>query len=140
MSDRNLTVVPLATQEIDGITIQGDAFGALLSTLAVQPKVLRTDVVMSAKVGDETRAYLVEVHEVPGPDGESQQVYACTCPAFKYHELPYAEDIEDDVPAGLAAIGTCKHGRSVEIADRSTDARDDGQGGLDAFADDEGTR
>lgn len=133
MSDRRLEVVPLNDKEIDGVIVEGDAFGELIGALGIAPNVLRTDVVKSAKAGDETRGYLVQVHEVPGPDGEVQRIYACTCPAFKYHQLPYPDDIRDDVPDGLADIGTCKHGDVSKVKDRSEPDREDGQGSFDEF-------
>ena len=131
-SDRNLTVARMPDEHIDGVEVHGDAFGELLSELGIAPKIERSVVVTSAKAGDETRAYIVNVHELPASEG-SQRVYACTCPAFKFQELPYAGDIEDDVEAGLAAIGTCKHGKKVRVRDRRTECRDDGQGSFDVF-------
>lgn len=134
MSARTLTVARLVEDYIDGIEIEGDPFGDLLTALGVAPKIERTEVVTSAKPGDETRAYIVRVHTVPGTDGTTR-VYACTCPGFRFHELPDIEEIENDVEAGLESIGRCKHGDEVTIADRTTDDCETAQQGFEAFSD-----
>jgi hypothetical protein len=80
MTDRNLTVARLVTDHINGITVEGDAFGDLLDSLGVVPKVERRAIVRSEKPGDpETRAYIVSAHRVPGTDGTTR-VYSCTSP------------------------------------------------------------
>lgn len=133
MNNRNLTIARLVEDHIDGVEIEGDAFGDLLSSLGVVPKIERTVVVTSSEAGGETRAYLVEIHTVPGTDGTAR-VYACTCPAFRFHELPEPSEIEADPEAGFESIGTCKHGEKVAIADRSTETREADQQGFDTFA------
>lgn len=69
---------------------------------------------------------------------EQIDVVSCTCPSFKYNELPYAKDVKSG-EASLHAIGRCKHGDRALRADRSTDERRRDQGGLDDFAVDEQT-
>ena len=135
MSDRNLTVARLVEDHIDGLEIEGDAFGELLSELGVAPKVEKRAVVTSEKPGDsETRAYIVAVHAVPGTDGTTR-VYSCTCGAFKFHELlSNVEEIRDNPEAGFESIGRCKHGDAVAVADRTTEDREAGQQGFDAFS------
>lgn len=137
MSARNLAVCRFVEDHIDGIDIEGGAFGDLLADLGVASKIERTAIVTSAKSGDETRAYIVRVHTVPGTDGTTR-VYECTCGAFKFHELlPHVEDIEDDPEAGFESIGRCKHGDAVAFEDRTTEDREAGQQGFDAFAEPE---
>jgi hypothetical protein len=101
MSSRYLTVARLVEDEIGGIEIEGDAFGDLLDSLGIVPKVEQRAIVMSARHGsDDTRAYIVSVHTVPGADGTTQ-VYACTCTGFKFHQLyEHREEIHDDPEAG----------------------------------------
>ena len=132
MSD--LTVAPLTGDhaEVAGIEIHGDAFGSLLESLGVAAKTVETYAVTSQTVGEQPHAYVVEVHELPTPDGEMRRKYACTCPAYKYHELPYPEDV-DDTPEALADIDPCKHAEAVRVADRSTSDRGDGQQGFETF-------
>jgi hypothetical protein len=128
MSDSRLTVAPLTGDhdEAVGIEVHGDAFGDLLDAWDIRDKTVKTYAVTSHAPGEQPRAYVVEVHELPGPDGETQRKYACTCPAYKYHELPYAEDV-DSPPEALADIGPCKHAAAVRVADRSAEDRPDGQ-------------
>lgn len=135
MSDRNLTVARLVTGHIDGIEVEGDAFGDLLADLGVAPKIEDQYVVTSSEPGDpETRAYIVPVHTVPGTNGTTT-VHACTRPGFKFHELlPHVEEIENDVGTGFESIGRCKHGDRVAIEDRTAEDREDGQQGFDAFS------
>jgi hypothetical protein len=98
MSRRNLTIARLAEDEIESIEIE-DAFGDLLDSLDIAPKVERRAIVTSAQHGDDTRAYIVSVHTVPGANGTTQ-VYACTCPGFKFHQLyEHREEIRADPPA-----------------------------------------
>jgi hypothetical protein len=96
-TDRNLTVARLVEDHINGIEVEGDAFGDLLDSLGVAPEVEQRAVVTSEKAGDpETRAYIVSVHSVPGTD-DTTRVYSCTCGAFKFHELlSNVEDIRSD--------------------------------------------
>jgi hypothetical protein len=57
MTDRNLTVARLVTEHIDGITVEGDAFGDLLDSLGIAEKIEQRYVVRSEKAGDpDTRA------------------------------------------------------------------------------------
>jgi hypothetical protein len=87
VSTRTLTVARLVEDHIDGITVEGDAFGDLLADLDVAPTVEHRAIVRSEKAGDpETRAYIVSTHRVPGTD-DTTRVYSCTCGAFKFHEL-----------------------------------------------------
>lgn len=136
MSGQNLTVARLVEDHIDGITVEGDAFGDLIYSLGVAPKVEQRAIVRSEKAGDpETRAYIVSAHRVPATD-DTTHVYSCTCGAFKFHELqPHVEDIRSDPEAGFESIGRCKHGDAVAVADRTTTDREAGQQGFDAFAD-----
>jgi hypothetical protein len=135
VSDRNLTVARLVTDHIDGITVEGDAFGDLLSELGIAPKVERRATVTSEKPGDnDTRTYIVSVHVVPGTDGTTR-VYACTCGAFKFHELlSNVEEIRDDPEAGFESVGRCKHGDAVAVEDRTAEDREAGQQGFGAFS------
>jgi hypothetical protein len=141
MTDRNLTVVRLVTEHIDGIEVEGDAFGDLLDSLGIAPKVERRAIVRSEKPGDpDTRAYLVSVHTVPSTDGTTQ-IHACTCGAFKFHELqPHVEDIRNDPEAGFESVGRCKHGNAIVVADRTAEDREAGQQGFDAFSNTENNR
>jgi hypothetical protein len=134
VSDRNLTVARLVTDHIDGITVEGDAFGDLLDSLGIAPKVERRATVTSEKPGDpDTRAYLVSVHTVPSTDGTTT-IHACTCGAFKFHELqPHVEDIRNDPEAGFESVGRCKHGDAVAVEDRTAEDRETGQQGFGAF-------
>lgn len=138
MTDRNLSVARLVEDHIDGITVEGSAFADLLDSLGIAPKVESRHVVRSEKPGDpETRAYIVSVHTAPGTDGTTR-VHACTCGAFKFHELlSHREEIEADPEAGLEAVGRCKHGDAVAVKDRTAEDREDGQQGFDAFVDPE---
>jgi hypothetical protein len=135
MSERNLTVARLADDEIESVEIEGDAFGDLLDSLDIAPKVEKRAIVTSAKNGDDdTRAYIVSVHTVPGTDGTAQ-VYACTCPGFKFHQvLSNADEIRGDPEAGFERVGRCKHGDAVAVEDRTADDREDGQQGFGAFS------
>jgi hypothetical protein len=133
MSARTLTVTRLVEDHIDGIEIEGDAFGDLLDRLGVAPKVERREAVTSAEPGDETRTYIVSVHTVPGTDGTTQ-VYACTCGAFKFHELPKPGEMRGDIEAGFENIGRCKHGDEIAVKDRTTEDRETGQQGFERFA------
>ena len=135
MSDRTLTVARLVKDEINGIEIEGDAFGELLDSLGIMPKIERRAVVTSEQHGDpEARAYIVSAHVVPGRD-DTTRVYACTCPAFWFHELqPHVEDIRSDPEAGFEAVGRCKHGDAVAFQDRTADDRDTDQQGFGAFS------
>jgi hypothetical protein len=135
MTDRNLTVARLVEDHIDAIEVEGDAFGDLLDSVGIAPKIERRAVVTSEKPGDpETRAYIVSVHIVPSTDNTTR-VYACTCPAFRFHELqPHVEDIRSDPEAGFEAVGRCKHGDAVAVEDRTTDDRETGQQGFEAFS------
>ena len=139
MSDRNLTVARLVEDEIESFAIEGDAFGDLLSELGIAPKVEKRAIVTSSKPGDDdTRAYIVSVHTVPGTDGTTQ-VYACTCSGFKFHQLlSRADEIRADPEAGFERLGRCKHGNEVAVADRTTEDREAGQQGFAAFANPEG--
>ena len=65
--------------------------------------------------------------------GEEIHVVSCTCPSFKYIQLPYAKDVKSG-DASLPAIGRCKHADRALRSDRSTDERRSDQGGLDEFA------
>lgn len=135
MSARNLTVARIVTEHIDGIEVKGSAFSDLLDSLGIAPQVESQHVVTSAKPGDETRAYVVSVHAVPGTDGTTR-VYACSCAAFKFHEvLSHREEIENDPETGFENVGRCKHGDAVAVNDRTTEDREDGQQDFDAFAD-----
>ena len=136
MTDRKLTVARLVEDEIGGLEIEGDAFGDLLDELGIMPKVEKRAIVTSAKPGDDdTRAYIVSVHTVPGADGETQ-VYACTCPGFKFHQLlPHADEVRADPEAGFESFGRCKHGDEVAVADRTTEDHEASQRGFDTFAD-----
>jgi hypothetical protein len=135
MSSRNLTVARLVEDEIESIEI-ADAFGDLLDSLGIAPKVEKRAIVTSAKPGDDdTRAYIVSVHTVPGTDGTTQ-VHACTCAGFKFHQvLSNADEIRADPEAGFECLGRCKHGDAVAVADRTTEDRENDQQGFDAFAD-----
>lgn len=137
MTDQSLTVARLVEDHIDGIEVEGSAFGDLLDSLGIAPKIESQHAVTSAKADDETRAYIVSVHTVPSTDGTTR-VYACSCAAFKFHELlPHREEIEADPEAGLEALGRCKHGDAVAVTDRSAEDREPGQQGFDAFAEDD---
>jgi hypothetical protein len=135
VSDRNLTVARLVTEHIDGIEVEGDAFGDLLDSLGIAPKVERRAIVRSEKAGDpDTRAYIVSVHVVPSTDGTTQ-IHACTCGAFRFHELqPHVEDIRNDPEAGFESVGRCKHTDAVAIEDRTVKDREDGQQSFGAFS------
>jgi hypothetical protein len=135
MSSRNLTVARLVTDEIDGIKIEGDAFGDLLDSLGVMQKIEKRAIVTSAKPGDDdTRVYIVDKHTVPGTDGTTQ-VYSCTCAGFKFHQLyETREGIRADPEAGFEALGRCKHGDAVAVADRKTNEREADQQGFGAFS------
>jgi hypothetical protein len=139
VTDRNLTVARVVTEHIDGITVEGDAFSDLLDSLGVAEKIESQHVVRSEQHGDpDTRAYIVSVHTVPSTDGTTQ-IHACTCGAFKFHELlSHREEIEDDPEAGFESVGRCKHGDAVAVNDRTAEDREDGQQGFDAFANPEG--
>lgn len=134
MSDRNLTVARLVTDHIDAITVEGGAFGDLLDSLGVAEKIESQHAVTSEQHGDpETRAYIVSIHVVPGTD-DTTQVHACTCPAFRSHELqPHVEEIRDGPEAGFEAVGRCKHGNAVAVEDRTAEDRDTDQQGFEAF-------
>lgn len=134
MTDRTLTVARLVIEHINGITVEGDAFGDLLDSLGITPKIESQHVVRSEKAGDpDTRAYIVSVHVVPGTDGTTQ-IHACTCGAFRFHELqPHVEEIRDDPEAGFEAVGRCKHGDAVAVADRTAEDREAGQQGFEMF-------
>jgi hypothetical protein len=134
MSSRNLTVARLVEDEIEGVEIE-DAFGDLLDSLGTAPKVEKRAIVTSAKPGgDDTRAYIVSVHTVPGADGTTQ-VYACTCPGFKFHQLyEHREEIHDNPEAGFEHVGRCKHGNAVAVEDRTTGDRRANQQGFEAFS------
>jgi hypothetical protein len=134
MTDRNLTVARLVEDEIEGIEI-ADSFGDLLDSLGIAPKVERRAIVTSAKPGDDdTRAYIVSVHTVPGIDGTTQ-VYVCTCSGFKFHQLyEHREEIHDDPEAGFERVGRCKHGDQVAVADRTAKDRETNQQGFEAFS------
>ena len=133
MTGRNLTVARLVEDEIEGIEIE-DAFDDLLDALGIAPKVEKRAIVTSAKHGgDDTRAYIVSVHMMPDADGTTQ-VYACTCPGFKFHQLyEHREEIHDDPEAGFERVGRCKHGDEVAVEDRTTDDREADQQGFEAF-------
>jgi hypothetical protein len=105
----------------------------LLDSLGIAPKVEKRAIATSAKPSDDTRAYIVSVHTVPGNDGTTQ-VYACTCPGFKFHQLyEHHEEIHDNPEAGFERVGRCKHGDAVAVKDRTTDDREAGQQGFEAF-------
>jgi hypothetical protein len=133
MSSRNLTVARLVEDEIESIKIE-DAFGDLLDSLGIAPKVGQRAIVTSAQHGGgDTRAYIVSVHTVPGADGTTQ-VHACTCPGFKFHQLyEHREEIHDNPEAGFERVGRCKHGDAVAVGDRTTDEREADQQGFEAF-------
>ena len=132
MTDRNLTVARLVEDEIESIEI-ADAFGDLLDSLDIAPKVEKRAIVTSAKPGDDTRAYIVSVHTVPGADGTTQ-VYACTCPGFTFHQLyDHREEIHADPETGFEHVGRCKHGDAVAVEDRTTDDREADQQGFETF-------
>lgn len=135
MSERNLTVARLVEDEIESVKIDGDAFGELLSELGVSPKIEKRVIVTSAKPGDDdTRAYIVDKHTVPGAPGTTQ-VYACTCSGFKFHQLlSNADAIRNDPETGFERLERCKHGNAVAVADRSTEDREAGQQGFSAFS------
>jgi hypothetical protein len=135
MNNRNLTVVRLVEDHIDGIEVEGDAFDDLLDSLGVAPKVKKRAIVSSAKPGDDdTRGYIVSVHRVPGIDGTTR-VYACTCGGFKFHQLyEKREKIRADPEAGFEALGRCKHGDAVAVEDRTTEDREPDQQGFGAFS------
>jgi hypothetical protein len=134
VTNRNLTVARVVTEHIDGITVEGDAFGDLLDSLGIAPKVEKRAIVRSEKAGDnDTRAYIVSVHTVPSTD-RTTQIHACTCGTFKFHELqPHVEEIRDDPEAGFESVGRCKHGNAVAVEDRTTDDRETGQQGFEMF-------
>jgi hypothetical protein len=134
MTDRTLTVARLVEDEIEGIEIEGDAFGDLLDSLGIAPKVEQRAIVTSAQHGgDDTRAHIVSIHTVPGADGTTQ-VHACTCPGFKFHQVyEHREEIHDDPEAGFERVGRCKHGDAVAVADRTSDDREADQQGFEAF-------
>ncbi|WP_273837496.1 hypothetical protein [Halococcus sp. PRR34] len=134
MTDRNLTVARLVDDEIETVEIEGDAFGDLLDSLGIMPKIEKRAIVTSEKSGDdETRAYIVDQHTVPGTDGTTQ-VYACTCPGFKFHQVyEHREEIHDDPEAGFEAVGRCKHGDAVAVEERAAEDREAGQQGFEAF-------
>ena len=125
----------LVEDHIDGIDIEGDAFGYLFDSLGIAPKTESQHVVTSEKPGDpETRAYIVAGHMVPGTDGTTR-VYSCTCGAFKFHELlSNVEEIRDNPKAGFESIGRCKHGDRVAVTDRTAEAREPDQQGFDVFS------
>jgi hypothetical protein len=132
MSSRHLTVARLVEDEIKSIEIE-DAFGDLLDSLGIAPKVEKRAIVTSAKAGDNMRAYVVSVHTVPGANGTTQ-VYACTCSGFKFHQLyEHRVEIHDDPEAGFERVGRCKHGDAVAVEDRTTDDREADQQGFEAF-------
>ncbi|GAA0460102.1 hypothetical protein MUK72_17915 (plasmid) [Halococcus dombrowskii] len=135
MSTRILTVARLVKDEINGIEIEGDAFGKLLDSLGIMPKIEQRGIVTSAKPGDDdTRAYIVDKHTVPGIDGTTQ-VYACTCPDFKFHQVhEHRDEIHDDPEAGFESLDQCKHGDAVAFEDRTADDRDTDQQGFGAFS------
>ena len=134
MQESNLTVARLVEDEIKSVEVEGDVFSELLSELGIAPKVEKQAVVTSSEPGDETRAYIIGVHTVPGTDGTTQ-VHACTCPGFKFHQLlPDADAIRNDPETGFENLGRCKHGDKVAIADRTTEDRESGQQGFDSFA------
>jgi hypothetical protein len=61
---------------------------------------------------------------VSGADGTTQ-VYACTCPGFKFHQVyEHCEETHDDPEAGFERVGRCKHGNAVAVEDRTTDDRE----------------
>jgi hypothetical protein len=134
VSDRNLTVARLVEDHIDGITVEGDAFGELLDSLGIAPQIERRAIVRSEKAGDnDTRAHIVSIHTVPNREGTTT-VHACTCGAFKFHELqPHIEEIRSDPEAGFESLGRCKHGNAVAVEDRTTDDRETGQQGFEMF-------
>lgn len=137
MNDRNLTVARLVDDEIEGIEIEDDAFGDLLDELGIMPKIERRAIVTSEKVGDETRAYIVDKHTVPSTDGTTQ-VYACTCPGFKFHQVyEHRDEIRNDPETGFEHLGRCKHGDAVADKDRTAPDREAGQQGFEAFSDDD---
>lgn len=138
MTERNLTVARLVEDHIDAIEIEGDAFGDLLDSLGIALKIEQRYVVRSEKAGDpDTRAHIVSVHTVPGTD-RTTHVHACTCGAFKFHELqPHVEDIRSDSEAGFEAVGRCKHGDAVAVEDRTIEDREAGQQGFEAFTESE---
>jgi hypothetical protein len=133
MSGRNLTVARLVEDEIESIEI-ADAFGNLLNSLGIAPKVEKRAIVTSVKPGgDDTRAYIVSVHTMPGADGTTQ-VSACTCPGFKFHQLyENRDEIYADPEAGFERVGRCKHGDAVAVEDRTAEDREAGQQGFEAF-------
>jgi hypothetical protein len=135
VTDRNLTVARLVTEHIDGIEVEGGAFSDLLDSLGISPKVESRHIVRSEQHGDpDTRAYVVSVHVVPGSDATTT-IHACTCGAFKFHELqPHVEEIRNDPEAGFERVGRCKHGDAVAVDDRTADDREDGQQGFGAFS------
>ena len=117
MSDRNLTAARLVEDHIDGIDIEGDAVGDLLVDFGVASKVERTAVVTSAKArrAGDARLYRQSSHR--SRYGQHDARLWCTCPGFRFHELPSVEEIETDVEADLESIGRCKHGDEVAVAD-----------------------
>jgi hypothetical protein len=135
MNDPKLTVARLVDEVIGGIEIQDDPFGDLLDDLGVMPKIERRAVVTSKKPDEnETRAYFVDKHAVPGMDGETQ-VYACTCQGFTFHRLKEnREEIRDDPERGFEQLGRCKHGDELAAVERTPENRDPDQQGFEAFS------
>ena len=139
MSDPKLTVARLVDDVISGIEIHDDPFSDLLDELGIMPKIERRAVVTSEKPAEnETRAYFVDKHTVPGMDGETQ-VYACTCRGFKFHRLDESrEEILDDPERGFEQLGRCKHGDELADVERTPENRDPDQQGFEEFAADGG--
>lgn len=139
MGKRRLSAVRLNTDHVGGLTLDDCAFDDLLDALDILPGVQRYDMVRSEKPGegsDESREYIVRTHELPGPDAELITVYSCTCGDFQWNRAPKKNEIDDNPPAGLAAIEPCKHGDVVRRRDRTVEARADDQQGIDAYAPD----
>lgn len=63
---------------------------------------------------------------------EQIDVVSCTCPSFKYNELPYAKDVKSG-DASLYEIGRCKHGDRALRTARSTEERPVDQVDLEQF-------
>lgn len=68
--------------------------------------------------------------------GEQIDLTCCTCPSFKYGELPRPEDVNSGEKS-LHGIGRCKHGKKRDRTSRSTAELAPEQDELDEFAADE---
>jgi len=68
--------------------------------------------------------------------GETIDVVGCTCPGFKYQQLPYAKDVKSG-ESSLHSIGRCKHGDRALRESRSTEERRRTQHGLENYEPDD---